>query len=260
MTGKDILTAMNNLEDTWIESENPKKKFPKALLKWGSIAAACIIFLGGGVAYAAIKSGLSVRDNFSHDGTAQYSIHVVSDRVSIEQLTGEIQTIETIFKDQLKDTDTPVWKQTFPSVNDALTYIGYDKLKAQEPEGILDLVFIRGMGNKAGQLTMLELYINYRIGDMLLRENATLFTTNHSANDISVGRLTNQDSAFAEEAYINANGKEAIIMTLTKSNNNYYEMNGHLADGAVLYQLSISFTESSAETAKHFMYQWLDRY
>ena len=69
MTGKELLEAMNYLEDELLEQSvqasyktkitdgtlvhNRKRRFARTALKWGAAAACALILFGGGVAYAA---------------------------------------------------------------------------------------------------------------------------------------------------------------------------------------------------------------
>lgn len=284
MTGKDLLNAMNYVEEELVENcmqqtingqvykteatalRSGKSIFTKAALKWGAVAAAALIFLGGGVAYAA-KYGLTLQENYTHNGTAQYRIDVAIDSVTIEQFTGELKNVEEILKQQAETLKTPsplktppTHTENFASVTAALEYIGYAELKAQEPAGTLDSVSVRSTGDENGQLGSVELLFLYQIDDMMFRSTASLYTHSFLDGDFIIGGGTNNDEAYVEETYVNKNGKSAIIMSADKTNNNYYQMKGYLTDGAVLYQLDIHCYDSEAESAREHMYQWLDQF
>ena len=102
MTGKDLLKAMNYLEDEMIEQvaqttsndqvteitpvHNRKSKIAKTALKWAAAAAAAMLFFGGGVAYAA-KYGI-IRTNPGWESGYQVDITSRSKLANWKRITG----------------------------------------------------------------------------------------------------------------------------------------------------------------------------
>ena len=98
MTGKDLLQAMNELEDEMLENslhtvsqpnqteliqmkQNRKSKTIKMVLKWSVAAITALCCVGGGVAYAA-KHGISLNWKHRYKTTTPKISYITEDELS----------------------------------------------------------------------------------------------------------------------------------------------------------------------------------
>lgn len=277
MTGKDLLNAMNYVEEELVEScmqqstngqvyktettalRSRKARFTKALVKWGAVAAAALIFLGGGVAYAA-KYGLLRKDIGEEGG---FSFSVTSRHVTEEEFSEEIRAVKQELLEDISATENAEdtryfgWMQEFDTVADTVAFIDLAGMKVPEYPGTQTRASVVVVGNPQAEILMVEASAHYNLDKMMLIGDASVYTT-FMTEETRVG-IIGDEKVYTQENYITANGKEAVIMVPVQKEG-FFHMHGYLVEDSVIYSLWISYFEEDEANALQVMKEWLDQF
>ena len=296
ITGKTVLKAMNYLEDELIEDAGKtcnhpflcqtshlkqpeqnsshtqisepasvpslKSHFTKAGLKWCAVAAALVLFLGGGVAVAA-KYGIFRTEPGWESG---YEVSITSRRVTEDEFSEEVlavkqELLEDIAASKDREGQPFGWIRDFDSVEAAAAFIGHPQLKTPKTPGELLQTGVVVLGNDKAELLYVEFFarstlegFHYPID---MTESAVIYTTTmfpETGSGIKEDGLTYKD-----EAYLTKNGKEAMIVMPTEYWGNS-GMEGYLVDDSVVYTLWLNCGKEDHDRAMQIMKEWLDQF
>ena len=179
MTGKDLLQAMNDLEDEMVEQSlqtscktqakevtpvhNRKSVFAKTALKWGAAAAAAMLFFSGGVAYAA-KYGI-IRTNPGWE--SGYRVDITSRRITEAEFSEEVRAVKQELRKDIAAAEdsqnTPVfgWIQDFDTVEETIAFIGHQGLKSPAFPGTLEQTGVVVLGNNNADILYTRAFTRY---------------------------------------------------------------------------------------------------
>lgn len=280
VTGKDLLLAMNCLKDEWIEAEQEKseskamakqafkKPIGRSAVKWAAAAAAAVLFLGGGVAYAAVNLGVFQFTSSESENKPGYNLKVETERVSAKELTGGITEVKDFLLEQMSREDYrqtyPSWLKAYETLEEARSYIGYAGLKETMSFGEPKSIALRVIGDTEGNLGEVALFVAYQVGDIRLEETSKLYTTEcpfeyHAAGIEHVEESVWKES-YRKEEYTTKSGKNAVLV-FEEYEDSIMSVEGFLTDGAVFYNLRILLEyQTNPEPAKKLLYQWLEQF
>lgn len=295
MKETDVLKAMNDLPEEWLENcyetrlvsatEEAVEKsgtdtgtvrfgtFGKNAVKWAVAATAALLLLGGGVAYAAKQGILQFAKSEDKDNHG-FSLTAEMERISAEELTGDIQEVEGFLRDYMAQEDYsqtyPSWLKQFETVGEARAYIGYAGMKETKVPGTVEEVNVRVIGDTEGNLGEVSLFVRAEAGDISINETSAVFTgespisiqgtgIRHSKDFLDVVQLAPD---YRSEEYVTASGKTAVLV------NEVYEevvggnrwMVGAIVDGAVYYELSLMYYPEDLERARDLLIQWCEQF
>ena len=195
-----------------------------------------------------------------------------AERITAEELTGEIQEVRENLLQQLEEVDYsrrwdyPKWSKEYKTVEEAKAYIGYAGLKETKVLGTLDSVYVKVEGDKKGNLAEVVLSVRYKEDDMILTENAEIFTEESQAKIHSTGigafDVSGWGESFRKEEYTNKNGKTAAIVYEERTNEKERGrlMHGVYAEDAVCYELILWYYPKDLKRAKEIMYEWCEQF
>jgi len=292
MTETDVLKAMNDLPEEWIEScyeatafektkENSRTKskiirfgkFGRNTVRWAVAATVALLLCGGGVAYAAKLGIIQIEkyDDKTNPGYSGYSLTVEPVRIAVEELTGDIKEAEEFFRDNMAEKDYnqefPTWSKKFGTVEEARAYIGYAGMKETKLPGTVYGVRVYAYGDEEGNLGVVSMDVGASEGQIYIDETSQVFTEESPA----AARVTNlaykeaktkQESEkpeFRSEEYVTGSGKTAALVYMDKR----YGIRllvGSVVDGAMYYELHISYHKEDYERAKEIMLQWCEQF
>ena len=295
MKETDVLKAMNDLPEEWLEkcyetrlasvTEETEEKngtgaktvrfgnFGKTAVKWAVAAMAALLLCGGGMAYAA-KLGILQFTKSEDKANHGFSLAVETERISAEELTGDIHEVEGFLRDYMAEEDYrqkyPSWLKQFETVEEARDYIGYAGMKETKVPGTVEEVNVRVIGDTEGNLGEVSLFVRADAGDISINETSAVFTEEspisiqgtgirHSKDFFEVVKLAPD---YQSEEYTTASGKTAVFV------NEVYEegvsgnrwMVGAIVDGAMYYELSIQYYPKDFERAKEILVQWCEQF
>lgn len=287
LEGKDLLAAMNYLDEELVELQPQRaKKAQKlfwrerpagAVLKWAA-AALALCLIGGSVAYAASRLNVSVLDEKDSNGMSWYKVEYVPDRISEEELEGEVQQVKAQFMEDAANGIFPesdnvprgFVKENFASEKDALDYIGYAGLR----ETMLDageiwqnpLVVV--LGNRDGNLIYTAYHSKRQImitksEHCSIYQEAEIHTTEfpYAITGVTIPHYTD---IFQSYEYVTKTGNCALI--LLKDNgtqNGHTVVDGYVIEGAVVYSITIDYnfgTDKDPALVETLMKQWLEQF
>lgn len=292
MKETDVLKVMNELPEEWLEScyeatgasvtegSNGKDtktvyfgKFGRNAVKWAVAATVAILLCGGGVAYAA-KLGI-LQFTKSEDKTKPgFSLTTETERISAEELIGDIQEVEGFLRDYMAEEDYsqtyPSWIKRFETVEDARTYIGYAGMKETKVPGTIEEVNVRVIGDTEGNLGEVSLFVRAEKGEISINETSAVFTeespislqgtgVRHSKEFLEAVQL---EPDYRSEEYITASGKTAVFVyeVCEEGVGGNRWLVGAVTDGAMYYELSVLYYPQDLERAKEIMYEWCEQF
>ena len=274
MTGKDLLQAMNYLEDELLEQStqapyknqitdvtlvhNRKRRFAKAALKWGAAAAAALLFFGGGIAYAA-KYGI-IRTN--PGWKSGYHLDITSRKVTEDEFSEEVRAVKQELLADIAATEdiqkAPAfgWIRDFDTVEETVAFIGHDSLKLPEFPGTLEQTGVVVLGNHQADILYTEAFARYSFEHEWATISCRIYTEAFSYN--TGAGIKENGLQYVDETYVTANGKEAFITYPTEYAGNH-GIQGYLVDDSVIYELWFSGYEKDADDILQRMKEWLDK-
>ena len=295
LTGTDVLKAMNDLPEVWLEScydtrlaageeEREEKSgtnvktvrfgsFGKTVVKWAVAATVALLLCGGGVAYAA-KLGVLQFTKSEDKNNLGFSLTTETERIAKEELTGQIREVEGFLRDYMAQEDYrqtyPSWIKQFETVEEARDYIGYAGMKKTVVPGTVEEVNVRVIGDTEGNLGEVSLFVRAEEDDIIMSEISAVFTEASPITLQGTGIRHGEDyfeavqleMDYRSEEYTTANGKTAVFVY-----EEYEEgvggnrwLVGALVDGAVYYELSIHYYPRDLERAKEIMQEWCEQF
>jgi len=277
MTGKDILKAMNYLEDEMVEQvvqtssdaqvteitpvHNRKSKIVKTALKWGAAAAAALLFFGGGVAYAA-KYGI-IRTN--PGWSSGYQVDITSRRVTEEEFSEEVRAVKQELLEDIaaaedaENREVFGWIQHFNTLEESVAFINHEGLKAPAfpyEESLSGVVVI---GNNKADIMYTLSFANYQTDTLWASMSSRMYT---DAYPYPTGAGIKEDGLqYADEIYITANNTEAFLVYSAESK---YPGNrgiqAYLVDDSVVYELWVSCYNHNQDEVIQLVKDWLDQF
>ena len=295
LTGTDVLKAMNDLPEVWLEScydtrlaageeEREEKSgtnvktvrfgsFGKTVVKWAVAATVALLLCGGGVAYAA-KLGVLQFTKSEDKNNLGFSLTTETERIAKEELTGQIREVEGFLRESMAQEDYrqtyPSWIKQFETVEEARDYIGYAGMKKTVVPGTVEEVNVRVIGDTEGNLGEVSLFVRAEEDDIIMSEISAVFTEASPITLQGTGIRHGKDyfeavqleMDYRSEEYTTANGKTAVFVY-----EEYEEgvggnrwLVGALVDGAVYYELSIHYYPRDLERAKEIMQEWCEQF
>lgn len=289
MKETDVLKAMNEMPEEWIEncykttgrmaSEENNGKDARTLhfgvlgknaVKWAVAATAAILLCGGGVAYAA-KLGVLQFTKIEDETKHGWNLRVETERISAEELTGDIKEVEGFLRDYMAEEDYsqtyPSWLKQFETVEEAKAYIGYAGMKETLVPGTVEEVNVRVIGDTDGNLGEVSLFVRSAEGDISLNETAAVFTEECPLALHGTGMLYLEDvlkkagntPEYRSEEYTTASGNTAVLVYEEKAAGNRFLV-GAVTDGAMYYELSVLYYPRDFERAKEIVMQWCEQF
>ena len=295
MKEMDVLKAMNNLPEEWIENcyetrlesvtnEAAEKSgkdtkimrfgiFSKTAVKWAVATTVALLLCGGGVAYAA---KLGVLQFIKSEGKENpgFSLTTETERISVEELTGEIQEVEGFLRDYMAEEDYsqefPSWLKQFETVEEARGYIGYAGMKETKVPGTVEEVNVRVIGDTEGNLGEVSLFVRAEEGDISINETSEVFTEESPISIQGTGIRHSKDYLegvrmapdYRSEEHTTASGKTAVFVyeEYEEGAGGNRWLVGALADGAMYYELSLMYYPEDLERAKEILVQWCEQF
>lgn len=286
LTGKDLLTAMNYLEEEIVELQPQETKKTAKLfrmqrpagrvIKWAAAAALALCFISGSVVFAASKLNFSFLNEKDSDGRSRYKLEFMVDQIPAEELTGEVQKVGEQFMADAANGIYPVgdvprgFVADFSSEKEALDYIGYAGIK----ETMLDAgnlwvePVVAVFGDREGHLSHVRCSFARKIElggieHIDLYQGAEVYTNGYPYDFI--GTI---DSIFSDKfqryEYVTKNGCNALVLLLEDEDQcSQTLVRGYVLDGAVVYSITIShnfWTEKNTEAVEALMKQWLEQF
>lgn len=276
MTGKDLLQAMNELEDEMLENslqndfeaklteritmkQNHKAKVTKTVLKWSVAATLALCCFGGGIVYAAKHGSLNWKYRY------ETKIPTIS-YLTEDDLSQNIQAVKEEWSD-VTVTDTyhnttrtiPGWYQSFDTVKEAVDFIDYENLKLPDFSGTLENSFVSVHGNKEGTISSVIVQANYTHENVSARIQASLYIDADSDSDKT---LTKYVSRIVNDTYTTKSGKKVCITLPLKYDfyEDYYDgVKGSIIDGNVIYYINV-YNPDSTEQDTDYLIQLIKDY
>ncbi len=289
MSETDVLKAMNELPEEWIENcykatgvlvtegnerEDTKTvhlgKFGKTAVKWAVAATAALFLCGGGVAYAA-KLGILQFTKSEDKTNPGFSLTTETERITAGELTGDIHEVEDFLRDYMAEEDYsqtyPSWLKQFETVEEARAYIGYAGMKATEIPGTVEEVNVRVIGDSEGNLGEVSLFVRAEEGDISINETSAVFTEESPISQHGTGirhseeffEMVDYKPEYRSEEYITASGKNVVFVYEEGVDGNIWLV-GAVVDGAMYYELSILYYPEDVERAKEILVQWCEQF
>ena len=259
MTGKDLLQAMDYLEDELVEHVHiHKNTFTKTALKWAAAAAIAALFFGGGVAYAA-KYGITRTNPGWESG---YRVDITSHRVAEEEFSEEVRAVKQELLADIAVCETPEstpvfgWIQDFGSVEESLTFIGHEDMKLPDFGGTLDQTGVIVLGNNKADILYTRAFARYSTNNLWAHMNCCIYTENYPYS--TGGGIKNNGLQYADEIYVTAKGKEAFLVIPTAYTANH-GIKAYLVDDSVIYEICISSYQYNQEEIIQLIKNWLDQ-
>lgn len=270
MTGKDLLQAMNHLEDELVENGvqttssanitpllRKTFKFAKPL-KWVAAIVAAVVIFDCGMAYAA-QHGI-VRAN--PGWKSGYQLNITSRRVTEAEFSEEVRAVK---KELLRDIaaaedaeHTPAfgWIRDFDTIEETVDFIGHSELKCPAFPGDLEQTGVVVVGNNKADILYTDAFARYSYERVWASVSCRVYT---DAFSYSTGAGIKEDGLqYADKVYVTANGKKAYLMIPDKYASNH-GIQGHLVDGSVIYELRISGFGTDTDQLIQLMKNWLDQ-
>ncbi len=280
-----VLKAINELPEEWLEAcyaektseatepKDMKAHWGRAAVKWAVAAMAALLLCGGGMAYAA-KLGILQFTKSEDKANHGFSLAVETERISAEELTGDIHEVEGFLRDYMAEEDYrqkyPSWLKQFETVEEARDYIGYAGMKETKVPGTVEEVNVRVIGDTEGNLGEVSLFVRAEEGNISINETSAVFTEEspiliqgigirHSKDYLDVVQLAPD---YRSEEYTTASGKSAVFVyeEYEEGAGGNRWLVGAVVDGAMYYELSVWYYPKDFERAKELLIQWCEQF
>lgn len=277
MTGKDLLQAMNELEDEMLEKilqndvqteliqmkQNRKSKVKKMILKWSVAAVVALCCVGGGVAYAAKHGSLNWK--YRYKTTVPEISYLTEDELSeniqaVKEEMSEVTVTDTFHN--VTKTEL-AWLQYFDTVKEAVDFIDYDNLKLPNFPGTLENTFVHVFGNEEEVITSVIVQANYTYENVCARIQASLYVDTDSKSN---KKLTKYASRIVNDTYTTKSGKKVCITLPLKYDfyEDYYDgVQATIIDGNIIYYITVynpNTTEQDTDYLIQLIKDWSDQF
>ncbi|MBQ3514327.1 MAG: hypothetical protein IJA32_11130 [Lachnospiraceae bacterium] len=287
MTGKDVLEALNYLEDDMIESaveDVLKKKGGRGnLKKWSVAAAVILVCIAGGTMMKAYGLTAKLEKFISDDETKGYELKVYP----VEAFTGEVQEVEGIIKKQMKEfsvysSQAPEsWFRYFDSSKEAMDYLGFEPLKRPDWDLEEKSVVLYVDGNKDGKFVSVSTEIDYEEDGIQMQYFSTVYTEyskeeglrttnveyeslawllNAKIEDITANTGEEIITATSKSFYVTESMKQGMVIKFGTLQSGYTNMEGYLVEEGIIYRMNISYPEGGEERAEELLHQWFEQF
>lgn len=287
MTGKDVLEALNYLEDDMIESaveDVPKKKGGRgSLKKWSVAAAVILVCIAGGTMMKAYGLTAKLEKFFSDDETKGYELKVYP----VEAFTGEVREVEGIIKKQMKEfsvysSQAPEsWFQYFDSSEEAMNFLGFEPLKKPTWDFEEKFAALYILGNKDGKLVSASMEIGYEADGIMMHFFSVVYTEyskeeglrgrntayenlvgmlDAKTEDITVSTGEEIITATSKSFYVTESMKQGLVIKFGTLQSGYTNMEGYLVEEGIIYRMNISYPEGREERAEELLHQWFEQF
>lgn len=280
-----VLKAINELPEEWLEAcyaektseatepKDTKAHLGRAAVKWAVAAMAALLLCGGGMAYAA-KLGILQFTKSEDKASPGFSLTTETERISSEELTGEIQEVEGFLRDYMAQEDYsqtyPSWLKRFETAEEARAYIGYAGMKKTKVPGTVEEVDVRVIGDTEGNLGEISLFVRAEEGNISINETSAVFTEESPILIQGTGIRNSKDFLdavqlvpdYRSEEYTTASGKSAVFVyeEYEEGAGGNRWLVGAVVDGAVYYELSLVYYPEDLERAKEILVQWCEQF
>ncbi|MCC8121760.1 MAG: hypothetical protein LIO42_07250 [Oscillospiraceae bacterium] len=266
MSGAEFLDRLALVDPAFVAQADAMPAGRRGRLKWPVIAA-CIglLILGAVSAMAAGGFGTRLISSFTGKQESGYSLSIELERISTDELTGDILEVQDIIKKQYEEFEVfsssapSQWGTRFETREEALTYIGLDGLKTLDWELEEQGTALSVCGNQEGQITSLTLETDYVEEQIRLYFFSDVYTENETG-ELSTGVAAAESVTFQESFYTTESGKQCHIIKGSAMESGYLCMDGYLVDGGILYTLHIAYLSADASRAEELMNQWADQF
>ena len=286
MTGKEILNALNDLEDDLIEDareDTIMKKKKKRLVKWPAAAAIILFVMAGGTIMKTYGLTAKLEKFFSEEEETGYELK----RYPVREFTGEVQEVESIIKQQIKEykpisSQAPQsWSRRFDSSDEAMNYLGFAPLKKPSWEFQEQSVELRILGNEQGKFITVTMEIDYNVENLWLQSISKVYTEYSKEEELKIKDETyeslesmlhaKEDEIFVEvegelipaeskSIYVTENLKQGLVVKFPVYQGKNASMSAYLVEEGVIYHLNVAYPKEKEEKAEELLYQWLEQF
>lgn len=261
MTGKDIFTAMNHIDEELVESaaEIKEKKIVKnrtVFIKWAAVLIISLICIGGTTGIAAWNFSINVKNKFTTNDKSGVELGIKVETVSQEEFKGDIQKM---FESGIYSDDSD-WKLQFDSADKAIEFLGFEGLKKNELSWKEKDATVVTVGNQEGRLCSLFLDVRYEVNGFDIIESSSIRTQKSNADEISQYIYSDKETVFQEEDYVTESGKHALIITIENAKEKRYGKKALVFEGRVLYQCNVFYGNREEKKAESIIKEWLEQF
>lgn len=277
MTGKDLLHAMNYLEDGMVEQSlktsykahikevtpvhNHNSILARTTLKWGAAIVAALLFFSGGVAYAA-KYGITRSNPGWESG---YLVDITSRRVTENEFSEEVRAVkQELLKDIAACEDSENreafgWIQHFDTLEESVAFISHKGLKAPAFPCDPSLSGVVVIGNNKADIMYTLAFANYQSDTLWASMSSCMYTDAYPYT--SGDGIRDDGQQYADEIYITANDIEAFLVysAETKYPGNR-GIKAYLVDDSIVYELWVSCYDYNQNEIIQLVKDWLDQF
>ena len=309
---KDCLTdAIGNVSEEMLSEveelrSRAASKPAGAWKKWALPLAACaLLMIGGLTTYAVLSSGGTLetgKDKSTDKTNTAYKFSVSEDiRIPMSEIQGDVVKLTEEMKERFKSHDAIYsstyagWRQVpFATLEEGLTYIGYDKMNFPQLSAAPDQVYVEAMGNpvwqnqltdgvaQEGTLPSGEHYVIVGEGEqdpevnlVSIRLEAQYQTgkTESTLSYTSTARLSTEfdaaDSGIRGIAWDGVdftsrmqteNGREFYVMNATGFESGWLSQQVFWQENNVIYQLFLHYKEQDQKQADKVMLEWMNAF
>lgn len=268
MNVKKFSDAMSEIDSRYIDealsyNEKPNRSRHTHRVSVVMAAALLAMFLIGCAVVAADMFGTQLLDFFTSQNESGFDLEFAIEKVSIDDLTGEIRKAGDIIRQQFEESKLydswypGLWQTTFSTRDKACEYIGFDRLKRLDWDFEEEKTTLDVMGNEQGQILSVNVETWYSIDDMNVQSFSWIYTENYN-EEFTHGTRFSENVGFREQFYTTDNNKQCHIISSSALESGRMCIDGYIVDEGVLYNLHIAYEAKDSVRAMDLMYQWAD--
>lgn len=223
----------------------------------------CAYFRNSATEFQALlaKAGIlnTVYSSLSEGG---YRLTEAITKVVDAEITGSVRDEKDTFIQQYK-TYQPInsWSpgsvyKSFSSEDEALAYIGYDKLKPIKLPQTPEHVEVTALGDRSGNICYISFLESYSCenADLSVSASADIYTEHSTISDyVDIDYPSNMDdsSIYTTEDYTSASGETwKIITTTNASDDSYDSIDAYQVKDTISYRIGISYPGDQKNKAR----------
>ena len=261
MTGKEMLEALNHIEDELIEEikkDSNEQSVKNKSYNWAAIIIVALVCVMSGTVVAVSRLDKFVFHGFSGGQTKGYMIEMDLNRFARHDFQGEVLEVEGFIRKQIAEykpymSQLPqFWYGRYETFEEAANYLGLEALKNLEWDIDEKNVTLCIQGNNQGVFKSIYIESYYEDTDLRLQGYAHILTEKADGDELSLSHITSQTHLAA--TYTNENGNECMIVGSNLSKDGYV-----VSDG-ILYYVHVSYQPGQEKQAIDMLRSWLDRY
>jgi len=267
MTGKEILQAINELDDDLIEdagsAELPKKGKRRGG-KWLAVAAAVVFACVTGISVAAATTelGAKIKQFFSDPWESGYDVDLDMERVPAEVFDGNVTELKLTFQKQhanykpYMSTTPGYYRREFASSQEVLAYLGWEELRYPVWSPEEKSVALTLYGDADGVLQTVSMEVQYEVDNVRIQIFSHVYTDRWRGS-LSTGLRTNELETFTEEVFEAESGRKCLVITTGESRYGYYSKNAYLVVDNVCYTFHAAYRAGGERKAESLLKDWL---